>query len=101
MRELDAEGFDVHELVDDTLAYAWTVRDWARGLEAHREQIAERFGEVQVRAFLVFLWGSHHFLASHRTQAYHLVASREPRAATSASGTLTAHRHANASPSRE
>lgn len=100
VRELGDADFNVHELVDDTLSYAWTVRNWALRLEAHHEAIAERFGEVSVRAFLLFLWGSHHFLANNRTQAYHLVAAREPRAATNASGTLMAHRHANASPSR-
>ena len=29
----------------------------------------------------VYLWASHHFLATNRTQAYHLVAGREPRRA--------------------
>ncbi len=79
LRALLDAGLAVHELADDTLSYAWTVRDWARALERHHEPLAARFGEPAVRAFLLFLWGSHHFLASHRTQAYHLLAGRGPR----------------------
>ena len=80
VRELARAGFSVHELVDDTLSYAWTVRDWARRLETRRKDLAERSGEPAVRAFLLFLWGSYHFLATNRTQAYHLVAGRTARA---------------------
>ena len=29
---------------------------------------------LAVRAFLLYLWSSHHFLEKRRTQAYHLVA---------------------------
>lgn len=79
VRALTRAGFNVHEIVDDTRSYAYTVRDWARGLEAHREALAARFGETAVRTFLVYLWASHHFLATNRTQAYHLVAGRDAR----------------------
>ena len=79
--ELAKAGFDVHELADDTLSYAWTVRDWAQRLESCRPELVARFGEPAVRAFLLFLWGSYHFLANDRTQAYHLVAGLGPREA--------------------
>ncbi len=79
VRALGAEGFHLHELGDDALSYAWTVRDWARRLELHRKSLAEQFGEPAVRAFLLYLWGSHHFLVRGHTLAYHLVAAREPR----------------------
>ena len=76
---LSHAGFGVHELAEDTLSYAFTVRDWARGLEACRKDLARDFGEEVVRAFLLFLWGSYHFLSRNYTQAYHLVAGRAPR----------------------
>jgi cyclopropane-fatty-acyl-phospholipid synthase len=79
VRALGAAGFHLHELGDDGLAYAWTVRDWALRLEEQRKALAERFGEPAVRAFLLYLWGSHHFLVRGHTLAYHLVAAREPR----------------------
>lgn len=67
-------GLDIHELVDDTSSYALTVRDWAVRLEAASADLAAKYGEQSVRAFLLYLWGSHHFLQDRRTQAYHLVA---------------------------
>jgi len=76
-RALLRHGFNVHELRDDTLSYACTVRDWGDALEAARAPLAHEFGEPAVRAFLLFLRGSQHFLATNRTQAYHLVAGRE------------------------
>jgi cyclopropane-fatty-acyl-phospholipid synthase len=80
VRALLRHGFNVHELHDDTLSYACTVRDWGDALEAHRDDLARTFGEPAVRAFLLFLRGSLHFLATNRTQAYHLVAGREAAA---------------------
>lgn len=80
VRELTRAGFNVHELADDTLSYAYTVRDWGDALEAHREELAGRFGEATVRAFLLFLRGSWYFLRTNKTQAYHLVAGRAPAA---------------------
>lgn len=78
--DLTAADFNVTELGDDTLSDAWTVRDWAVALERCRGDLTARYGEVTVRAFLLYLWGSHHFLATNRTQAYHLVATRRPSA---------------------
>jgi cyclopropane-fatty-acyl-phospholipid synthase len=75
---LTAQGFNVLELADDTLSYAFTVRDWADGLERARKELSARFGEADVRTFLLFLRASQHFLLRNRTQAYHLVAGREP-----------------------
>ena len=109
-RLLDAlirAGLNVHELEDDTLSYAYTVRDWARRLESVHKDLAAEFGEAPVRAFLLFLWGSWHFLTRNRTQAYHLVAGlaprppRPPRAEeTSAAATAATHRSAKRSPTR-
>jgi cyclopropane-fatty-acyl-phospholipid synthase len=73
---LAAAGFHVRELGDDTLSCAYTVRDWAHALERRRDDLAGAYGELTVRAFLLYLWSSHHFLARNRTQAYHLVAAR-------------------------
>lgn len=72
------EGFNVHELCDDTLSYAHTIKEWGDRFELHRKSLAERFGEPTVRAFLLFLRGSWHWLRENRTQAYHLVAGLEP-----------------------
>lgn len=78
LRALSRAGWNAHVLEDDTLSYAYTVRDWADRLERARDALAARFGEESVRAFTVFLRASQHFLETNRTQAYHLVAGREP-----------------------
>jgi cyclopropane-fatty-acyl-phospholipid synthase len=78
--ELHTAGFKVAEVADYTISDAWTFRDCAVALERCRAELAARHGEVTVRAFLLYLWSSHHFLATNRTQAYHLVATRRPSA---------------------
>ena len=106
VRVLLRAGLNVSELGDDTLSCAFTVRDWARNLEREHEALALRHGELPVRAFLLYLWSSYHFLAGNRTQAYHLVASRDPlalphpRAITSASATAAGTARRSASPTR-
>jgi cyclopropane fatty-acyl-phospholipid synthase-like methyltransferase len=100
VRALLRAGLNVGELADDTLSCAWTVRDWARRLEKVRDDLAARHGEPAVRAFLLYLWSSYHFLATNRTQAYHLVASRLPREPASASTTAARQTAPNRSPTR-
>lgn len=78
VRVLITAGFNLYELHDDTLSYAYTVRDWANNVEAIRGELAAQAGEPTVRAFLLFLRGAYHFLTTNRTQAYHLVAGRQP-----------------------
>jgi cyclopropane-fatty-acyl-phospholipid synthase len=71
-------GFNLHELGDDTVSYALTCRDWANALDREAKALAERFGERDVRVFRIFLRSSQYFLATNRTQAYHLVAGLGP-----------------------
>jgi cyclopropane-fatty-acyl-phospholipid synthase len=78
VRVLTAVGFNIHEVGDDTRSYAYTVRDWARALAAHHAELAARYGEASVRTFLLLFWSSYHFFMTNRTQAYHVVAGRQP-----------------------
>jgi cyclopropane-fatty-acyl-phospholipid synthase len=82
---LTAQGFKVLEVGDDASSYAHTVRDWAKLLESIRRQHALRFGEYDVRTFLLFLRA-------------HLVAERMP--AQTAPPASSAHPNANQSPQR-
>ncbi|HEX2484216.1 MAG TPA: class I SAM-dependent methyltransferase [Myxococcota bacterium] len=100
LRALLRAGLNIGELTDDTLSCAWTVRDWARRLEKVRDELATRHGELPVRAFLLYLWSSYHFLATNRTQAYHVVASRLPREDASRSTTASAQSAPKRSPIR-
>lgn len=71
-------GFNVHVMRDDTRSYALTTRCWGDLFEANRKELAVRFGEDTVRAFLLFLRGSTLFLEENLTQAYHVVMGLEP-----------------------
>jgi cyclopropane-fatty-acyl-phospholipid synthase len=71
-------GLHVWELADDTRSYELSCRGWADALDREGKGLAERFGEPAVRAFRVYLRASQHFFATGRTQAFHLVAAREP-----------------------
>jgi cyclopropane-fatty-acyl-phospholipid synthase len=79
VRDFVREGFNIYQMEDDTLSYAFTVRDWHQALVANRKALAEQFSESDVRAFLLFLGGSYHFLMQNLTQAYHVVAGLGPR----------------------
>ena len=72
------EGFNIHELVDDTQNYAYTVRDWADALDRVHPDMEARWGREPVRAFQLFLRSSEYFLSHNKVQGYHLVAGREP-----------------------
>ena len=78
LKKLIGAGFNVQELADDTLNYAYTIRDWGDAMEAQREKLAALTSEATVRAYLLFLRGSYHYLTTNQTQAYHLVAGRGP-----------------------
>ncbi len=104
LEALDREGFNIHELADDTVSYARTVRDWADAFEQARTDLEEGFGREPTRAFHLFLRASEYFLAHNKTQAYHLVAGRRPaglRPAASRQASVTARQaNANESPTR-
>lgn len=82
VKALAREGLHVQQVADDTSHYARSVRDWADALERERTELAESFGEISVRTFLLMLRGSQEFFETRRTLAYHIVAAdgrkREP-----------------------
>jgi len=78
MSALLRQGFNIHELIDDTPHYAYTVRDWADALDHVHGEMEARWGREAVRAFQLFLRSSQYFLSHNKVQAYHLVAGREP-----------------------
>lgn len=74
---LERERFSILELTDDTSSYAATVRDWSSALEHVRIELADKWGERQVRAFLLYLRASQYYFEQNKVQAYHLVAVRQ------------------------
>lgn len=75
---LESEGFLIRDWTDDTSSYAATVRDWSDSFEQVHDQLADKWGERQVRAFLLYLRASQYYFEHNKVQAYHLVAARQP-----------------------
>jgi cyclopropane-fatty-acyl-phospholipid synthase len=58
---------------DDRPNYYLTCKAWAENLEACREEIVGRWGEMLYRRFRLYLWGSAHAFLSHGMDAYRVV----------------------------
>ncbi|HEX5540098.1 MAG TPA: class I SAM-dependent methyltransferase [Micromonospora sp.] len=50
--------FELLSIVNDRHNYFLTCREWARRLDAAREEIVARWEESLYRRFRLFLWGS-------------------------------------------
>ena len=73
LREVARSPLEVVSLVDDRHNYYLTCREWARRLDAAREEITRRFGEDLYRRFRLFLWGSAAGFDTGLVQAYRWV----------------------------
>jgi len=67
------EALTVH---NDRHNYYLTCKAWAEKLEASREEIVSRWGEMLYRRFRLYLWGSAHAFLSQSMDAYRVVLER-------------------------
>jgi cyclopropane-fatty-acyl-phospholipid synthase len=67
------EVLSVH---NDRHNYYLTCKAWAENLEASREEIVSRWGEMLYRRFRLYLWGSAHAFLSQGMDAYRVVLQR-------------------------
>lgn len=67
------EALTVH---NDRYNYYLTCKAWAERLEASREEIVSRWGEMLYRRFRLYLWGSAHAFFTHGMDAYRVVLER-------------------------
>ncbi len=74
--ELLLHGFELVQVRRETRDYELTITEWAKRLDAARDELVARWGEPLYRAFRVYLWGGAHAFDTNRLQAYHLVAER-------------------------
>lgn len=58
---------------NDRHNYYLTCKAWAEKLEASREEIINRWGEMLYRRFRLYLWGSAHAFLTHGMDAYRVV----------------------------
>ncbi|HEX2204723.1 MAG TPA: class I SAM-dependent methyltransferase [Longimicrobium sp.] len=68
-----ASPFRLEGVFDDRHSYALTAREWARRLDAHRDDVERRWGKALYRKFQLFLWGTADGMARDTLQAYRVV----------------------------
>lgn len=76
IKELLFYGMDLVEAKNESRDYYLTMRHWAERLEAHRNEIIERWGERLYRTFRIYLWAGTCAFDHGSLQAYHVVAQR-------------------------
>jgi len=65
---------------NDRHGYYLTCKAWAENLEASRDEITSRWGEMLYRCFRLYLWGSAYAFLSHGMDAYRVVLQRPKEA---------------------
>lgn len=65
--------FEVLEVYNDRHNYYLTCKAWAENLEAAKEDIVSRWGEMLYRRFRLYLWGSAQAFLSRSMDAYRVV----------------------------
>ena len=66
-------NLEVQSIYNDRHSYYLTCRQWAKNLEAAREQINKRWGEKLYRIFRLYLWGSSYAFYSRSMDAFRVV----------------------------
>jgi cyclopropane-fatty-acyl-phospholipid synthase len=66
--------FEPIALHNDRHSYFLTLQQWARNLEADRDELARRYGERTYRLFQLYLWGcAHQFRRDGELESYRVV----------------------------
>ena len=65
--ELFYHGFEILEVRRETKDYELTMLEWAKRLDATKDEIVARWGDVTYRIFRLFLWGGTH---THRSRLF-------------------------------
>jgi len=73
LRQVARSPFELLSVVDDRHNYFLTCREWARRLDAARDDVVRRWGEPLYRRFRLFLWGSAAGFDTGLVQAYRWV----------------------------
>jgi cyclopropane-fatty-acyl-phospholipid synthase len=73
LRRVARSPFLLTSIDDDRHNYHLTCKEWARRLDAAREDVVRRWGDPLYRKFRLFLWGSAASFATGEVQAYRWV----------------------------
>ncbi|MBI5429417.1 MAG: class I SAM-dependent methyltransferase [Nitrosomonadales bacterium] len=64
---------EVRNIYNDRHSYYLTCREWAKNLDAEREEIVKRWGEKVYRIFRLYLWGSSYSFFNRGMDAFRVV----------------------------
>ncbi len=78
LTEVQKSGMELLTVHSDRHNYYLTARDWARKLEARRDEIINRWGRALYCKFHLYLWGVSHNFLTNQLQAYRLVLQLNP-----------------------
>lgn len=78
LRQVARSPFELLSVDDDRHNYFLTCREWARRLDAARDEVVRRWGEPLYRRFRLFLWGSAAGFDTGLVQAYRWVLRLPP-----------------------
>lgn len=73
LKQVARSPFELLSVADDRHNYFLTCREWAKRLDAARDEIAARWGDHLYRRFRLFLWGSAAGFDTGLVQAYRWV----------------------------
>jgi cyclopropane-fatty-acyl-phospholipid synthase len=69
-------NLEVRSIYNDRHSYYLTCREWAKNLDARREEIVKRWGERVYRIFRLYLWGSSYSFFTRGMDAFRVVMER-------------------------
>ena len=78
LKQVARSQFTLVSVADDRHNYFLTCREWARRLDAARDEIVRRWGDQLYRRYRLFLWGSASAFDSGLVQAYRWVLQMPP-----------------------
>lgn len=69
-------NLEIRSIYNDRHSYYLTCREWAKNLDAAREEIVNRWGERVYRIFRLYLWGASHSFFNRGMDAFRVVLER-------------------------
>lgn len=76
MAEFLYHGVEVIEVIRESKDYELTMLQWAKRLDAAKDEVTAGWGEETYRVFRLSLGGGTHAFKSNALQAYHMVAEK-------------------------
>ncbi len=76
LADIAKTNLEIRSIYNDRHSYYLTCREWAKNLDAHREDIVKRWGDRVYRTFRLYLWGSSYSFFTRGMDAFRVVLER-------------------------